>query len=182
MTKKSCDGKQQTLVSALTDACALIDGWNQGECWSDWDADVRRRLGEELAKLVSSETTTIWEQAAKRCGWWLLKRSASFRDQMVEDERLCAFKDGWHAGRASAQSANALLDESGKFFDWGNAASVALKNLLDAYERRIRTDCTPEQLALKPWECMEFIEARRILDAKPNWVFTLSTYVSCDSK
>jgi hypothetical protein len=55
MTAKSCDGKQQSLVSALTDACALIDGWNQGECWSEWDADVRRRLGEELAKLALSE-------------------------------------------------------------------------------------------------------------------------------
>jgi hypothetical protein len=78
-------------------------------------------------------------------------------------------------------SAARLIDEAGKFFDWGNAAGVALKAMLDAYERRIRTDCTPEQLALKPWECMEFIEARRVLDAKPNWVFTVDVPVKVQS-
>lgn len=63
-----------------------------------------------------------------------------------------------------------LLDEAGKFFDWGNSAGDALKAMMDAYERRIRSLCTPEQLEQKPWECAEFIEAKRILGGKPNWV------------
>lgn len=84
---------------------------------------------------------------------------------------LAAFLQGAKLSPHSANGArDHLINESGKFFDWGNAASVAMKNLLDAYERRIRSLCTPEQLEKKPWECAEFIDATRILDAKPNWV------------
>lgn len=49
-----------TLLSALTDACALIDGWNQGTQWTTWDADVRRRLGEELKALSAESETQRW--------------------------------------------------------------------------------------------------------------------------
>lgn len=42
--------------------------------------------------------------------------------------------------------------------------SEALRQMMLAYERRIRSDCsTPEQLAAKPWECGEFIYAQRAL-------------------
>ncbi len=74
-----------------------------------------------------------------------------------------------------AEDSSHLIVESGKFFDWGNAAGVALNNLLDAYERRIRSECTPEQLEKKPWECMEYIEARRVLEAKPNWFIAIDS-------
>lgn len=77
------------------------------------------------------------------------------------------------AALSATTTSDHLLTESGKFFDWGNAASVALKNLLDAYERRIRSLCTPEQLETKPWECAEFIEARRVLAEKPNWFISV---------
>lgn len=91
---------------------------------------------------------------------------------LVESDLIELAETAMREARVSATGENRLLDEAGRFFDWGNAASVAMKNLLDAYERRIRSLCTPEQLEKKPWECAEFIEAKRILDAKPNWFVT----------
>jgi hypothetical protein len=47
-TPGSLEGALKALASTLTDACVLIDGFKQGESWSEWDQDVRRRLGEAL--------------------------------------------------------------------------------------------------------------------------------------
>lgn len=45
-------------------------------------------------------------------------------------------------------------------------ACYVIMELMQAYERRIRSDCaTPEQLASKPWECAEYIKAERFLKA-----------------
>ena len=38
----------------------------------------------------------------------------------------------------------------------------ALRNMADAYQRLIRTNCTPEMIAQEPWRCMEYIEAERL--------------------
>jgi len=37
------------------------------------------------------------------------------------------------------------IDEAGKLSDWINRARPVVTDLMQAYERRIRTDCTPEQ-------------------------------------
>jgi hypothetical protein len=50
-TPGSLEGALKALASTLTDACVLIDGFKQGESWSEWDQDVRRRLGEALKTL-----------------------------------------------------------------------------------------------------------------------------------
>ena len=50
-TPGSLEGALKALASTLTDACVLIDGFKQGESWSEWDRDVRRRLGEALRTL-----------------------------------------------------------------------------------------------------------------------------------
>lgn len=39
----------------------------------------------------------------------------------------------------------------------------ALLDMMNAYERRVRTDCTPEQLAKAPWRCAEYMAAEAIL-------------------
>ena len=45
-------------------------------------------------------------------------------------------------------------------------ACHTIMELMQAYERRIRSDCTtPEQLAAKPWECAEYIRGARYLKA-----------------
>lgn len=38
-----------------------------------------------------------------------------------------------------------------------------LAQMMNAYERRIRSDCTPEQIEKRPWECAEYVEARAYL-------------------
>jgi hypothetical protein len=67
----SCSREQQSLVDALTDACALIDGFKQGECWSEWDESVRRRLSEILASVIRCAPSAglRGEQASYRIGY-----------------------------------------------------------------------------------------------------------------
>lgn len=56
---------------------------------------------------------------------------------------------------------------------WCNESGDALRGMMDAYERRIRTDCTPEQIEKKPWECREYLIAKTALDNKPVWVIDI---------
>lgn len=46
----------------------------------------------------------------------------------------------------------------------------ALEAMMSAYQRRIRTDCTEDQLKQEPWRCAEYIEAEAAL--KPKLHFT----------
>lgn len=43
------------------------------------------------------------------------------------------------------------------------ALSACLRDLLMAYERRIRSDCTPEQLKQRPWRVAEYLAAEEAL-------------------
>jgi hypothetical protein len=62
-----------------------------------------------------------------------------------------------------------LLNTSDKFAAWCNDSGDALRELMSAYERRVRSACTADDIAKKPWECAEYIEAQRVLDRKPVW-------------
>ncbi|HZR03645.1 MAG TPA: hypothetical protein VFA81_10790 [Burkholderiales bacterium] len=42
---------------------------------------------------------------------------------------------------------------------------VALKDMMDAYERRIRSLCTPAELERQPWRCREYVVAEEALAA-----------------
>lgn len=50
---------------------------------------------------------------------------------------------------------------------WCNFMRPALVGMMEAYERRVRSECTPEQLAAKPWECMEYVAAQQALAMQP---------------
>lgn len=39
---------------------------------------------------------------------------------------------------------------------------AALRNMADAYVRRIKTGLTAEEIAKEPWRCAEYIEAERL--------------------
>jgi hypothetical protein len=39
---------------------------------------------------------------------------------------------------------------------------TALRAMADAYERKVRTGLTPEEIAKEPWRCAEYIEAERL--------------------
>lgn len=38
-----------------------------------------------------------------------------------------------------------------------------IMELMQAYERRVRSDCTPEQIEKRPWECAEYLKAAEYL-------------------
>ena len=41
---------------------------------------------------------------------------------------------------------------------------VRLQAMMDAYERRVRSDCkTPAEIAAKPWECREYLAAEQAM-------------------
>ena len=40
-----------------------------------------------------------------------------------------------------------------------------LVQMMQAYERRIRSQCSPEELEKRPWECMEYVAAADYLKA-----------------
>ena len=42
------------------------------------------------------------------------------------------------------------------------ALRAALRNMADAYARRVRSLCTPEEIEKEPWRCAEYIEAERL--------------------
>ena len=44
--------------------------------------------------------------------------------------------------------------------------AYVLMEMMQAYERRVRSDCrTPEELAKRPWECREYLAADEFLRA-----------------
>lgn len=43
------------------------------------------------------------------------------------------------------------------------ALRSALRAMVDAYVRRVKTGLTAEQIAKEPWRCAEYVEAERLL-------------------
>lgn len=39
---------------------------------------------------------------------------------------------------------------------------AALRNMADAYARKVKTGLTAEEIAKEPWRCAEYIEAERL--------------------
>lgn len=61
------------------------------------------------------------------------------------------------------------LEQGGILADWCNVAGDALRSLLDAYERRVRSSCTTDaDLASEPWRCAEYVQAEQALNTKPS--------------
>lgn len=53
---------------------------------------------------------------------------------------------------------------AGAFPDPIDLLRVRLQAMMDAYERRVRTDCrSPAELAGQPWRCREYIAAEEAL-------------------
>jgi len=51
-------------------------------------------------------------------------------------------------------------DESNRHFDRG---CFVIMELMQAYERRVRSDCTPVEIDKRPWECAEYLKAAEYL-------------------
>ena len=92
--------------------------------------------------------------------WWNDDAYGCLRysDPVQFDRLRQAFNAGVAAARAAPEpdGMQVALDR----------ACHTIMELMQAYERRIRSDCTtPEQLAAKPWECAEYIRGARYLKA-----------------
>jgi hypothetical protein len=46
-----------------------------------------------------------------------------------------------------------------------NPLAQPLRDLMAAYERRVRSDCAPEWLHKEPWRCLEYIAAEQALQS-----------------
>lgn len=74
-----------------------------------------------------------------------------------------------------------LFDQSAILSNWCNTAGSALNELMDAYERRIRSDChSQEDLDKQPWRCSEYLQAMRALLSKPVPFVTFDTAMSAE--
>ena len=59
--------------------------------------------------------------------------------------------------------------------------AYVLMEMMQAYERRVRSDCrTPEELAKRPWECREYLAADEFLRA--TWPAASPPPASAESK
>lgn len=68
--------------------------------------------------------------------------------------------------RAKIASDPADEPMAGAFPDPIDLLRVRLQAMMDAYERRVRSDCrSPADLAAKPWECREYLAAEEALRA-----------------
>ena len=55
---------------------------------------------------------------------------------------------------------------AGAFPDPIDLLRVRLQAMMNAYERRVRSDCrNPAEIAAKPWECSEYLAAESALRA-----------------
>ena len=119
-------------------------------------------LNEVIAKRAAPEPApaTTDRVAPSFDAWWNDDAYGCLRysDPVQFDRLRQAFNAGVAAARAAPEpdGMQVALDR----------ACHTIMELMQAYERRIRSDCTtPEQLAAKPWECAEYIRGARYLKA-----------------
>lgn len=67
-----------------------------------------------------------------------------------------------------AQAVAWALEQGGILADWCNTAGDALRSLMGAYERRVRSACASSaDLDARPWRCAEYVQAEDALAIKP---------------
>ena len=72
------------------------------------------------------------------------------------------------AQQPGAQAVAWALEQGGILADWCNTAGDALRSLMGAYERRVRSACTSSaDLDARPWRCAEYVQAEDALAIKP---------------
>lgn len=85
----------------------------------------------------------------------------------LEIETLRADLSAQPAPERQGDGLSWALQQGGVLADWCNVAGDALRALMVAYERRVRSDCGPDDLANGPWRCEEFVQAEQALRGKP---------------
>jgi len=115
--------------------------------WSGWATQYPDKLPKLFGALEIAELNHYPEEGARLI--YLIEATPLPRQPAAEDNLQWA------------------LDQGGILADWCNQAGNALKALMAAYERKIRTDCALADLESKPWRCAEYVQAEEAMRAKP---------------
>ena len=74
--------------------------------------------------------------------------------------------------RIAPQVVIGLLDEIAGLIALKLEMRAALRNMADAYVRKMKSGLTPEEIAKEPWRCAEYIEAERLCKVPMKLHFT----------
>lgn len=96
------------------------------------------------------------------------------RDYKGEKERGDLWMADCKAAEAKCVELEKMLFLGDQLADWINTVAPVLQGMMDAYERRIRSLCSPAELENRPWECAEWIVARDMLNKKPIAIVEIS--------
>ena len=109
---------------------------------------VQARIAEIETKLAYADDAAAKGEAARLAAGGMELRIAELEKQLAEAQHV--------------------IDESGKLADWINAARPRIINLMQCYERRIRSLCNSDtELKAEPWRVAEYVSAERLLDEQP---------------
>jgi hypothetical protein len=107
--------------------------------------DLTRALKKVAASLPSAPVAETAYQAAAR---WSRERQSSEPDRAP----------GADAGETPQALTAAIMQA-----DRETWLEQALRDLMTAYERRVRSSCTPADIDKQPWRCDEFVAAEDVL-------------------
>ncbi len=135
---------------------------NLARCYLERDAELaalRQRVAELEAQLAQScqDDRSNPEMFSGGCPAARDLR-ARVADLTVEaDEAVALLHD---ARLRIAELEAALREAADPRFE---RAAHHLMQVMQAYERRVRTDCTPAEIEKRPWECAEYVAAADFL-------------------
>lgn len=93
----------------------------------------------------------------------IINRGPSFGLRRIRRMRMGTKLDQQFANGV-VDGVKALISEVERLEGQVEIKDAALKEMMAAYERRIRSDCTSQSaLAAQPWRCAEFCQAERAL-------------------
>lgn len=104
---------------------------------------------------------------------WLEYAVAHMEDDSEPEDKTCGvvlqrLLDHTAEQPAKGDALAWALRQGGILADWCNLAGDALKSLMQAYERRVRSSCESiEDIEKKPWRCAEYVQAEDALRTKP---------------
>lgn len=164
---------KEAAIAAWNKRPSPVEGFEQWwaaqpEPWND--AKSLAHLAWDAAQRSAHETTDGWRQLHRAvASWSAWERNSSEPDISALNKILAAHNPFDSSAVEPSELSRALhiIDEAGKLSDWINRARPIVTELMEAYARRIRTDCTAEDLAKEPWRCMEYIGAEELLRDQP---------------
>jgi len=140
--------------------------WSGGEVVAWWQVkDILARQAADLEHITDGRDK--WYERAKAAETELDAQAQEIarltaelaqtqRDRQAEHDLRVTMQGEAETLRARAEAAE---KNAGKLVTAIERGSYCLVQMMDVYERRVRSDCTTEQLEKRPWECAEYIAA-----------------------